>query len=347
MSNDKYVDDERFDGLYLNVAENARGIEPLLDTVFSFLRRKTDFFEGPQGNIDGTATAIKKVNQVVEKHAKLFQEEQDRKAAAAAAKKKKKEEAEAKKLAEKAAKFDNPMQAAKFAAQKAAKGESEVVEMGKDGEFDIDFKSPAAASPPAPAPAPAAAEPTKTEEKKKEEEDDDTPGLGNGGTEPGKYVWTQTLAEVSVTVPLPDNTRGKDLSVTIARTSLKVGMKKDKGEWIINAPLTKPAIVDDSFWTVEDGNRLVINLQKSNQMEWWDSVCEGHKKIDVKKISPENSSLGDLDGETRKTVEKMMFDQRQKAMGLPTSDEQTKLDAIEGFKKAHPEMDFSNAKMNM
>jgi hypothetical protein len=171
--------------------------------------------------------------------------------------------------------------------------------------------------------------------------------MGNGGTEPGKYVWTQTLAEVSVTVPLPDNTRGKDLNVTIARTSLKVGLKKDKGEWIINAPLTKTAIVDDSFWTVEDGNRLVINLQKSNQMEWWDSVCQGHKKIDIKKISPENSSLGDLDGETRKTVEKMMFDQRQKTMGLPTSDEQTKLDALDNFKKAHPEMDFSKAKFNM
>lgn len=33
-----FVDDERFDGLYLNVAETTRGIEPLLDTVFSFCK---------------------------------------------------------------------------------------------------------------------------------------------------------------------------------------------------------------------------------------------------------------------------------------------------------------------
>jgi len=38
--------DERFDGMLLNIAQQSQGIEPLLDCVFSFLRRKTDFFSG-------------------------------------------------------------------------------------------------------------------------------------------------------------------------------------------------------------------------------------------------------------------------------------------------------------
>ena len=35
----------------MNIAQQQRGIEPLLDTVFSFLRRKTDFFSGASPDV--------------------------------------------------------------------------------------------------------------------------------------------------------------------------------------------------------------------------------------------------------------------------------------------------------
>lgn len=95
----------------------------------------------------------------------------------------------------------------------------------------------------------------------------------------------------------------------------------------------------------KNGKVVHLAIQKwKTDWKWWDCAIKGDPKIDTQKIEPEPSNLSDLDGELRQTVEKMMFDQRQKQMGLPTSDELDKQSKLEKFMKAHPEMDFSKAK---
>lgn len=165
---------------------------------------------------------------------------------------------------------------------------------------------------------------------------------GNGGRT-DRYVWTQQLSELTVNIPLPAGTKSKMIDLDFTNRHLRVGIKGQPP--IINGDFHKRVIVEDSFWTFEDGE-VVLSLQKENKMEWWKCVIVGDPEINTQKVQPENSKLSDLDGETRQTVEKMMFDQRQKALGLPSSDELQKQEMLKKFMAAHPEMDFSKAKFS-
>jgi len=157
------------------------------------------------------------------------------------------------------------------------------------------------------------------------------------------YQWRQQLGEVYVSVPVPKGTRGRDMDLKIMKKKLVVGLKgKEK---IMEGELCKEVKIEESTWTIEDQSIVNIHLEKLEQ-SWWNCVLTHHPKIDTTKIVPENSKLSDLDGETRGMVEKMMFDNQQKQMGKPTSDELKKFEMLEKFKAAHPEMDFSKAKIS-
>ena len=295
MSSQDFTNDERFDGLYMNVANTARGIEPLLDTMFSFLRRKTDFFNGPHGQ--DASVAIAKVNEVLQKHVSIHEQS-------------KREKEQAKKNKEEEAERKRQLQLEKEQKESKKNDENGVIEMGDDKGFDISSSSQKEmktdkidSTKTKDQDQTADISPVNDKEEAKadddKEEDDGPAPLGNGGSVPGKYIWTQTLGEVNISIPLPENTRGRDLQVTIKKNYLSIALKSQLPSKIVDSSLAKTIICDDSFWTVEDGNKLVITLDKLNKMEWWECVCQGDPKIDVKKVQPENSKLDELDGDTR------------------------------------------------
>lgn len=329
-------DPEKFDGVLLNMATQLEGGVPeLLDTIFSFLARKTDFYTGGE---KGKAQRL--ILEKFKKHEEIALEKQRQLKEERDEEERKRKERIAKKKAE----------------EEAAKNEPKIKELTDEEaeklQKQIDDKKQTP-SEPAKEPEPAASNGETKEDKgsKSDEEEDEAdkgkikPNAGNGA-DYENYSWTQTLEEIELRIPFNVSfpIKSRDLVISLEKKHLKAGLKGHPP--IIDGELQHDIKVEESTWTIEDRKVVQIAIQKVNKMEWWSKIVTTDPEINTKKVQPENSKLSDLDGETRAMVEKMMYDQRRKEQGLPTSDDMKKQEMMDKFMKAHPEMDFSKCKFN-
>jgi len=357
----------QFDAFFMNVAQQCasiasnehhgdgvNAIDIMHEAYFGFLRRKTDFFttnvneEERNRGKTSVLKALEKQREEVEKSKTSLErskEETQKRQQKEIMKKKEREDEARGKIAEEEKKRKERVREA-LMAQKMEDAKKKIVELDEDGnevindeEEDKDEQQKVARE--------------NTEKVEKEEEDPHAlqpgtvhPSPLNGG-EAEHYVWSQTLQEVDVRLPVPVGTRAKDIVCEFTATTFKFGLKSELALRIPEkSKLCESIKPDDSFWTLEDNREVRLTLTKSNQMSWWENVIKGDPRIDTKKVVPENSNLADLDGETRSTVEKMMYDQRQKAAGKPTSDQESKMGLMKKFMESHPEMDFKNCKFD-
>lgn len=328
------IEEGKFDPVLFSLAEqHPGGVPELLATIAGFLNRKTDFFiGGEEGDWEKLVLKIfRKEAELAQEVARKKREEREASERRRAESRKKKEEEERLKQEQ-----ENPSAAITELTDAEAEKMLNEIKQEKEGAEAERLNNESTS------------EANKSDEKDDDEEPEDKgkikPNRGNG-CDLEHYKWTQTLQELELRVPfdVKFTIKAKDVVVSIQRKSLKVGLKGHPP--VIDGELYAEVKIEESLWHL-DKNSVVVTLDKVNQMSWWEKLVLTDPPINTRKINPESSKLSDLDDSTRGMVEKMMFDQRQKEMGLPTSDEQKKQDMLKKFMQQHPEMDFSKCKFN-
>ncbi|CAF0894320.1 unnamed protein product [Adineta steineri] len=142
------------------------------------------------------------------------------------------------------------------------------------------------------------------------------------GAERDLYLWTQTINDIDVRVKIPKNIKkGKEVKVNLTKQHIKVDIiESNTFKTIIDSDLPWAIRAEDSTWSLVPGEYILISMEKALE-RWWENVLVDEKKINLKNIQPEKS-MEDLGQEEQMKIHQMMYDQRQKAMGLPTSEEQ-------------------------
>lgn len=317
-----------FDGILLGIAgQHKGGVGEFLFTVANFLARKTDFYTGV-GQEEWEKLLLQTFRKAGAKAISIEQEKKKEREEAERRRKEilKKKQEEAEREANRA---NNESKISEITDEEAAQIVKEEAEK-KNSQTDLDDE---------------VSKPVEEAEDDESEKGKLMPNSGNGCDLPN-YKWTQTLQEVEVKIPFKINfpLRSRDVQVVIGKKNLSVGIKGQ--EPIIAGELCAEIKLEDSVWVLQDPKTVVVTMEKVNKMSWWDRLVSTDTPISTKKIVPEPSKLSDLDGETRSMVEKMMYDQKQKELGLPTSEDQKKQEVLQTFMKQHPEMDFSKCKFN-
>ena len=171
---------EKFDGILLGVAQECEGgVQEMLDVIFEFLARKTDFYTG-----GGEGTAEKLVLEKFRKHGKAAWEEQR--------KKKARHEEEDRKRKERREKEEEELN-----------NQPKILEVTEEEAKKIEDEEKAKKVTESPIVPAAATEKEKEKEKADDEEEDESekgkmkPNERNGA-DLDKYNWGQTLQEIEL-----------------------------------------------------------------------------------------------------------------------------------------------------
>lgn len=302
----------KYDDLFTEIAGRCGGLDPFLSAFFGFLHRKTDFYVEVNPIIDGS----------YEKTEQGFPHGVAERMIVAAMKKYKFKDYHTMKKqlsplpSPSTSPATTPSKAASHSTTDKSHNKATTQSTTTSDASNVPCTTPSKASSHS---APSSSSKLPVSLLKLTEEGKQVP-IGNGGIGPN-YYWNQTLVDISVYVDVPINCRGKDITCTIQPHHL---LLKYIDETLIDGDfeIGEAVKTSESIWTINISTtiaQVVITLDKARPT-WWKHVIHGHSEIDTTKVDS-SSKMDDYDEKTQGAIRKILFDQKQSAMGLQTSQE--------------------------
>lgn len=289
---DIMIDKEsRYDEMLLSILQNEGKIQPFIDTVFRFLYRRTDFYliqekaEQAYGFPAGVSEQI--VRKAFQKYDKYSKEKLK-------------------------AKLLGTNESVSSKATKQVPSKTKKVEEPLKTKKDLEpLKEPEVST-----------TDSKKEKLKKEQALFQKNAASYNGAIRENYAWTQSIKDIDIQVKINSTVKSsKDVKVKIEKEALQVSARDENCSWmfLINEKLPWKIKTDESMWSLLPGDHIHIYLEKTSE-RWWENLLVSEEKIELANMNPEKP-MEDLDQESQSKLKQMMFDEHQKKLGLPTSDE--------------------------
>lgn len=133
-----------------------------------------------------------------------------------------------------------------------------------------------------------------------------------------RYSWSQSINEVDIYINLPEHiTSCAQLNVIITPLHLKVEFKSDTIPYI-DEDFSWKCKPSESVWWLSNG-RLLIHLQKKED-RWWQKLLESDTPLDISKMHC-SRPLDELPENAQNLVQEIFWNEKQKIMGKPTTDD--------------------------
>lgn len=155
---------------------------------------------------------------------------------------------------------------------------------------------------------------------KPQEKQQSDPDSYNGAVREN-YSWSQDYTDVEVRVFVPKSVvKGRQVTVNLQSSSVRVCIRDGaEQKTLMEGEFTHKINTEDSLWSLEPGNCVVLSLNKTSEV-WWNAVLKGETEIDINQINRERS-MASVDEEEHAVLDRLTFDYHQKLQGKPQSHE--------------------------